>query len=545
MKSKANIKVFLLAFFVFFLFGNVRSIYGAFSYDNDKFNVFVFGKYILLGGDIETDFPRTPNQENAFAALKDAVSDPFLDINDLRTIREKQKGLDNLSGSFLANVLSMAPRGDYTALFERLSVIKNIEISSAPSKIEVKTSSAPKEKIKSDDYKFWNVFSLNNLSFNADGQTLDDFKASAIGAQTGADLFFSGNFIRGVFAGYNKKSLSQEQNEANMSDFEFGFYGIEFFKTMNFKWLLSAGLQQYQTNRKIALQTIYEPKADFDSYGLRAAAEVEFKMDDIIKKENIGFRPFIDLNGGLSNSQKIQETNGGQSNLSVNAAQIIRLETQLGVKIINKSSQLFDWHTKAYIGYLIMGDRQKFDMQFSEYLQSPKMSVENDEQTKFFGGIGAGIKYDMEKDMSLTMDFKGQIGQNSLNYGINLGMNYKFAINSRAQSKPKTGSKSELRQKPTFILQSMSFETNSFALSQNGKRSIADIAKEIKKKKYNNISIEGHTDLSGNQSKNITLSRQRAQAVYNELAKNGIIKSKMQVKGLGSSNPIESNTTLK
>ncbi len=57
------------------------------------------------------------------------------------------------------------------------------------------------------------------------------------------------------------------------------------------------------------------------------------------------------------------------------------------------------------------------------------------------------------------------------------------------------------------------------------------------------LHIEGHTDNRGRARKNIVLSKNRAQAVYDYLVGKGIEASRLQTQGFGQSCPIESNLT--
>ncbi len=57
------------------------------------------------------------------------------------------------------------------------------------------------------------------------------------------------------------------------------------------------------------------------------------------------------------------------------------------------------------------------------------------------------------------------------------------------------------------------------------------------------IEIKGHTDNVGSEEYNMELSRQRAEAVYNYLIKNGISPSKLSFSYYGMSQPITTNDT--
>jgi outer membrane protein OmpA-like peptidoglycan-associated protein len=58
-----------------------------------------------------------------------------------------------------------------------------------------------------------------------------------------------------------------------------------------------------------------------------------------------------------------------------------------------------------------------------------------------------------------------------------------------------------------------------------------------------NIEIGGHTDQEGSDAHNITLSQNRAKAVYDYLVLNGVQPSRLTYKGYGESTPIDSNQT--
>ena len=57
------------------------------------------------------------------------------------------------------------------------------------------------------------------------------------------------------------------------------------------------------------------------------------------------------------------------------------------------------------------------------------------------------------------------------------------------------------------------------------------------------VIIEGHTDNTGDDAKNMTLSDKRAQSVRDEFVKRGIDPSRMETKGYGETKPIADNNT--
>lgn len=86
------------------------------------------------------------------------------------------------------------------------------------------------------------------------------------------------------------------------------------------------------------------------------------------------------------------------------------------------------------------------------------------------------------------------------------------------------------------------FETASDKLTDEGKKSMKQTAKELKKTPNAMILIVGHTDNIGDDATNMVLSEARAKTVAAELKANGV-ENMMGIDGKGSSEPKESNDT--
>jgi len=63
----------------------------------------------------------------------------------------------------------------------------------------------------------------------------------------------------------------------------------------------------------------------------------------------------------------------------------------------------------------------------------------------------------------------------------------------------------------------------------------------MKNNAFINVEIEGHTDNIGSATHNITLSENRAKAVYDFLVDNGIDANRMSYKGFGANQPLATN----
>ena len=88
---------------------------------------------------------------------------------------------------------------------------------------------------------------------------------------------------------------------------------------------------------------------------------------------------------------------------------------------------------------------------------------------------------------------------------------------------------------------SLLFDIDKAALKPESKVSLEDLAVIFIKYPETDILIEGHTDSTGSEEHNLTLSRQRAQSVANYLAKQNVYPTRFTIMGYGESQPIATN----
>ena len=99
---------------------------------------------------------------------------------------------------------------------------------------------------------------------------------------------------------------------------------------------------------------------------------------------------------------------------------------------------------------------------------------------------------------------------------------------------------SDLIEKGKAVLY-INFDVDKSTISNDGIETVNEIAVALKKNPTLKISIEGHTDNSGNSTHNKTLSANRAEAVKEKLTSNGIDKNRLSAVGFGSEKPIATN----
>ncbi len=99
------------------------------------------------------------------------------------------------------------------------------------------------------------------------------------------------------------------------------------------------------------------------------------------------------------------------------------------------------------------------------------------------------------------------------------------------------------RPKENIILTNLQFESNKATIKDGSKGEIDRIVKFLMDNPSYKVEIQGHTDSSGDSTKNLKLSQLRAEAVATELIKAGIDSKRLVTKGYGDKKPIADNST--
>lgn len=94
------------------------------------------------------------------------------------------------------------------------------------------------------------------------------------------------------------------------------------------------------------------------------------------------------------------------------------------------------------------------------------------------------------------------------------------------------------------ILRNIFFSTDKYEIMPDSKAELGKLIAFLLKNNTLHIEIGGHTDNEGSESHNLSLSVNRAKAVYDYLVQNGISAGKLTYKGYGASVPVGSNETV-
>ncbi len=95
-----------------------------------------------------------------------------------------------------------------------------------------------------------------------------------------------------------------------------------------------------------------------------------------------------------------------------------------------------------------------------------------------------------------------------------------------------------------MVWEDIFFNSNEAVLKKSSTPALKMLASFLQENPNFRIEIAGHTDNQGNETDNLALSRNRAQAVVNYLIEEGFISPKrLEAKGYGATNPLTSNDT--
>nr|WP_315424439.1 OmpA family protein [uncultured Pedobacter sp.] len=89
----------------------------------------------------------------------------------------------------------------------------------------------------------------------------------------------------------------------------------------------------------------------------------------------------------------------------------------------------------------------------------------------------------------------------------------------------------------------INFDTDKSSIKPEGEAAVEEINKVLSADMSLKIAINGHTDNTGNEEKNLILSKERAAAVRSALIKKGIAAERLISNGYGSKKPLVANTT--
>ena len=88
------------------------------------------------------------------------------------------------------------------------------------------------------------------------------------------------------------------------------------------------------------------------------------------------------------------------------------------------------------------------------------------------------------------------------------------------------------------------FDVDSYTVKVDARNNLRQVAEVLVKYPDTNLKVGGHTDNTGTESHNQSLSERRATAVKDFLVENGVARARLDARGYGEMQPVASNETV-
>lgn len=144
---------------------------------------------------------------------------------------------------------------------------------------------------------------------------------------------------------------------------------------------------------------------------------------------------------------------------------------------------------------------------------------------------------------------KGMLRNNDFPYNNSLGIGFRPAITdetvvvAKVEPKKEHGLMKDFETKGFIDIYGINFDIGKAIVKPESYPVIEQLANYLKENPNLRVVIEGHTDNTGSDALNLSLSEKRAQSIKAEIEKHGIDPSRMETSGFGSSKPIADNKT--
>jgi OOP family OmpA-OmpF porin len=100
-----------------------------------------------------------------------------------------------------------------------------------------------------------------------------------------------------------------------------------------------------------------------------------------------------------------------------------------------------------------------------------------------------------------------------------------------------------LKAKDSIVIEGVTFDVNSSRLTMQSQPILNEVADGLRKHPRLRVELQGHTDDTGPDAYNLTLSKKRADAVREYLLTQGVPSTQLTAKGYGESQPLDNNKT--
>lgn len=312
-------------------------------------------------------------------------------IDNIASLSDMNKALDALSGSFIANALTVGSLNiGKPALFSRINTGTEKDI--------------------------WAEITGGSFGYSEDDNVVGDFKGTNYGIMIGADLLKKENLTAGALVKYTGSSIEQNDDSGDITDISLGGYAGLTFGAIELKGALQLGYQSYELERKLefAGQTA---KGDFNGFGVLFDIEAGFNMS---LTEKINAKPFVALGLGMNTNESYTES-GSDANLDVDSGSYMRTRAELGIEVGTQIEKLSLYGDLA-LGMLLSGNNGEIKAK----LEGKEITAKGTEQGEIGGRIGIGGRYEITESLGIYAKAGFKLASNYNDISGNVGVGYKI-----------------------------------------------------------------------------------------------------------------------
>ena len=433
--------------------------------------------------------------------------------------------------------------------------------------------------------KIWGEYYYNNYRVD-ENENSPEYQTYTNGFLVGFDMISSKSWTMGVMSGYGESTLNQEHDKTNMKDINVGLYGGYENAKWQFKSMLFAGWERYNTEREIAFMD-RTAKSDYQGYSTSLDVEGAYKIlltKNADAKHKITLKPFAGMFASFMKQNGFEEKGADSLNLNVEETKTLMAQARIGIGITGKLNK-FGWYANTGARQLLTKDYAETNLSLLAYQDDTKMTIKGATLSPFSITAALGADYILSEDWTVFANGQANFANRSKEIYANIGLTYKFGCTkketqtvitvvdedfaSRLENEKKVseGLRKELKQlqkdydnmkskivsaeeakkiKERKITQveltsKLQFKFNSTELTEKGKASLQEVIKELQRYPDAELLIEGHCDNFGAPAYNQKLSEGRANAVAESLEKDYGIKNKISVIGKGATENLVPN----
>lgn len=389
---------------------------------------------------------------------------------------------------------------------------------------------------------FWAQYNNTDNRFEPSGPNENSIANDGQGMSLGWGRYSADNkMLKGWFLDFGNSSYPYKDRRNSFNSYKLGYYGGYFGEMFDVKGMAAVGMQRYNADI-----TLFDGTAGSDTtngYTAEADLEVLYKLYGT-KGGGFNVKPFLGLGLDYTQIGAFNIDGGGH----LDSSKLFRGRGRFGLTFDGwaaKNNGLY-WFASAYGVYTLFGNQVD---QKGVVTGAGTDSSRGDSSDRLGLGLSAGANYKVYKQLGLYASINNEHYGDLDNLTWSAGFNFSFPCKRKMKTNlpPVIVVLDEIqlhedRQVLATFDTDVLFAFNKYDIKPEYDYMIKDAAQKIKNTK-SFVMVEGNTDIIGTYEYNMTLSFERAKAVYNRLIALGVPKDQLAYVGFGYTRPAVKGTT--